>query len=230
MDCESLTPLIDAHADGEPSPEAEAHLADCAACRSRLAEAQQLTAALATGLAEEAPSADAARRLQHRIASEVRSQARTRARRPSPVRLETHRRRGAPLLAAAAALLAVAVPVAWMLREQPAPDVTPELPPVAAAQVPEPADLPAVEALLAAERMPTDGVAENITHFQAMDNENGIIAVAGLEPHGASALLRSAVVAPEHRDQTRGLLEQVVQRLGAAAHGLLERMVRRVVP
>jgi amino-acid N-acetyltransferase len=85
------------------------------------------------------------------------------------------------------------------------------------------ADLPAMEALLAAEGLPTEGVAENIMHFQVMDHGNGVIAIAGIEPHGASALLRSVVVAPEHRDRglARRLTEGMVRHARALGHDSL---------
>ncbi|NIS07109.1 MAG: GNAT family N-acetyltransferase [Gammaproteobacteria bacterium] len=69
------------------------------------------------------------------------------------------------------------------------------------------ADLPAVEALLAAEGLPTGGVGEILTHFRVMEDGHRVIAAAGIEPHGVSALLRSVVVAPEHRG--RGLARRL---------------------
>lgn len=81
------------------------------------------------------------------------------------------------------------------------------------------ADLPAMEALLDAEGLPTGGVADAITHFHVLDDGDGVIAAAGIEPHGAAALLRSVVVAPEHRGRgiARRLTERMVQH--AREHG-----------
>ena len=75
-------------------------------------------------------------------------------------------------------------------------------------------DVPAMEALLAAEGLPTGGVAEGIAHFQVLDNGEGVIAAAGIEPHGDNALLRSVVVAPQHRG--RGLARRLTE--GMAQH------------
>jgi hypothetical protein len=145
MDCSALAPMIDAHADGEPSAEVEAHVAQCDACRRRLVDAQRLTTTLASGLAVPALSGARRRSVQHRVASEVRTQVRTRGGRPAPARLDDHRRRGVPLLAAAAALLAVAVPVTWWMRDRAPVETVPEPPPVVAAPLPQPVDLPEIE-------------------------------------------------------------------------------------
>jgi N-acetylglutamate synthase-like GNAT family acetyltransferase len=86
-----------------------------------------------------------------------------------------------------------------------------------------PDDLPAMMALLDAEGLPTDGVAEAIAHFQVLDEGGGIIAAAGVEPHGASALLRSVVVAPAHRGRgfARRLTESMVQHARELGHDSL---------
>ena len=85
------------------------------------------------------------------------------------------------------------------------------------------ADLPAMEALLTAEGLPTGGVAEGIAYFQVLDDGDGIIAAAGIEPHGASALLRSVVVAPEHRGRglARRLTEHMVEHARERGHDAL---------
>jgi N-acetylglutamate synthase-like GNAT family acetyltransferase len=72
-------------------------------------------------------------------------------------------------------------------------------------------DLPAMLAMLAAEGLPEGGIAEGITHFQVFDDGRGIVAAAGIEPHGASALLRSVVVAPACRG--RGLARRLTERM-----------------
>lgn len=68
-------------------------------------------------------------------------------------------------------------------------------------------DLQALAALLSAEGLPEGGVAEGITHFRVLVDAGGIIGAAGIEPLGASALLRSLVVAPSHRG--RGLARRL---------------------
>ena len=72
-------------------------------------------------------------------------------------------------------------------------------------------DLPAMQALLAAESLPVGGVAEGIRHFQVLDDGQGIVATAGIEPLGSSALLRSVVVVPALRG--RGLARQLTERM-----------------
>ena len=81
-------------------------------------------------------------------------------------------------------------------------------------------DLPAMVALLAAEGLPEGGVAEGITHFQVLDDGDDVIAIAGIETHGASALLRSVTVAPSHRGRglARRLTEHMVQNARALGH------------
>jgi N-acetylglutamate synthase-like GNAT family acetyltransferase len=79
-------------------------------------------------------------------------------------------------------------------------------------------DLPAMRALLAAESLPEGGVAEGIMHFQVLDDGQGIVAAAGIEPLGSSALLRSVVVVPTRRGQ--GLARRLTERMARYAHGL----------
>jgi N-acetylglutamate synthase-like GNAT family acetyltransferase len=79
-------------------------------------------------------------------------------------------------------------------------------------------DLPAMVALLAAEGLPEDGVATGLAHFHVLDDGNGVVAAAGIEPHGSSALLRSVVVAPAHRG--RGLARRLTERMVQHARGL----------
>ncbi|MHC5020269.1 MAG: tetratricopeptide repeat protein [Planctomycetota bacterium] len=170
MDCASLAPQIDALADGESSPEAEAHLEACAACRARFAGAQRLTGALVSGLADGGPDPEAAQRLQRRIASDVRTQQRTRTRRPAPVALDARRGRGAPLLAAAAVLLATAVPAAWWLRGRGAAPAEPERPPVVAAQ-PSAPPAPPMPELPEPEQPPVPSARPDFTAALALDRE-----------------------------------------------------------
>ena len=60
-------------------------------------------------------------------------------------------------------------------------------------------DLPAVEKLLAASDLPTDGVRDNFSSFVVADDNGAIAGAIGLEKYGSFALLRSAVVSPDHR-------------------------------
>jgi N-acetylglutamate synthase-like GNAT family acetyltransferase len=79
-------------------------------------------------------------------------------------------------------------------------------------------DQAAIEALLAAEGLPPIGSDEGITHFQVLAGTSGIVAAAGLEPCGSSALLRSVVVAPACRG--RGLARRLTEQLVARASAL----------
>jgi amino-acid N-acetyltransferase len=75
-------------------------------------------------------------------------------------------------------------------------------------------DLPAVERLLAASDLPTDGVRENFSSFVVADDDGAITGAVGLENYGSVALLRSAVVAQDHRGSGVGrrLIEQLLER------------------
>jgi amino-acid N-acetyltransferase len=63
----------------------------------------------------------------------------------------------------------------------------------------EPPDLPEVLALLGEAQLPTAGVAEHFDTFFVVDEGSRIVACAGLEVHGAAALLRSLAVATDMR-------------------------------
>jgi amino-acid N-acetyltransferase len=84
------------------------------------------------------------------------------------------------------------------------------------------ADLPAVESLLSASDLPIDGVQDNFAHFFVAEHDGAIAGAIGLEEFGAVALLRSAVVSPEHRGS--GIGRQLVERLleGAEVAGIEE--------
>jgi amino-acid N-acetyltransferase len=75
-------------------------------------------------------------------------------------------------------------------------------------------DLAAVEKLLAASDLPTEGVRDNFSTFVVADDNGAIAGVIGLEKYGSVALLRSAVVAPDHRGSGVGrrLVEQLLER------------------
>jgi len=71
-----------------------------------------------------------------------------------------------------------------------------------------------VEDLLAASDLPTDGVRDNFSGFVVADDDRAIAGAIGLEKYGSVALLRSAVVSPNHRGTGVGrkLVEQLLER------------------
>jgi amino-acid N-acetyltransferase len=75
-------------------------------------------------------------------------------------------------------------------------------------------DLNAVENLLSANDLPLDGVKENFSSFVVAEDKGEIAGAIGLEKFGSVALLRSAVVSPEHRGCGIGrrLVEQVLEQ------------------
>jgi amino-acid N-acetyltransferase len=85
-----------------------------------------------------------------------------------------------------------------------------------------PADLATVQRLLSASDLPTEGVAENISDFLVAEDGDEITGAIGLERRGSVALLRSAVIAPEHRSAGIGrrLVEELLSR--ATATGIQE--------
>ena len=78
-----------------------------------------------------------------------------------------------------------------------------------------PQDLPAVLALLAEAKLPTDGVADHFHSFFVVDDGRRIVASAGLELRGDAALLRSLAVAADARGA--GLGAAVLRRALLAA-------------
>lgn len=76
------------------------------------------------------------------------------------------------------------------------------------------ADLSAVEELLSANNLPIDGVKDNFSNFVVAEDEDGIAGAIGLEKFGSVALLRSAVVSPDHRGSGLGtqLVEHVLEQ------------------
>ena len=75
-------------------------------------------------------------------------------------------------------------------------------------------DLSAVERLLAASDLPTDGVRDNFSSFVVADDNGAIAGAIGLEKYGSAALLRSAVVSADSRGSGIGrkLVEQLLRR------------------
>lgn len=83
-----------------------------------------------------------------------------------------------------------------------------------------PEDVDAVLALLSQASLPTEGVAEHFAHFLVARAGGKVVGAVGLEFYGASALLRSLVVAPEYRGH--GLGKTLTERILATAgtHGV----------
>lgn len=71
-------------------------------------------------------------------------------------------------------------------------------------------DLPAVERLLSASKLPLDGVRDHFADFLVAEDGEGIEGAVGLEKYETVALLRSAIVAPDHRGS--GIGRQLVER------------------
>ena len=76
-------------------------------------------------------------------------------------------------------------------------------------------DVEAVEALLAANGLPLDGVRESLPSFVVAEAGDALVGVAGLEPCDDVALLRSVAVAEGWR--SRGLGRALVARVIADA-------------
>ncbi len=68
------------------------------------------------------------------------------------------------------------------------------------------ADRRGVCELLAAARLPLDGLSEELEHFLVAEDDDLVVGAAGLELYGDAALLRSVVVAPSHRGGGLGAL------------------------
>lgn len=77
-------------------------------------------------------------------------------------------------------------------------------------------DLPAIERLLNDADLTTVGVADHLPEFVVAEDGNAVVACAGLETYGGSALLRSVVVRPDYR--SRGLGGRLVAELLDRAH------------
>ncbi len=81
-----------------------------------------------------------------------------------------------------------------------------------------PGDAAAVERLLAAQDLPTAGVAAWLDHFWVAEQDAALVGVAGVELYGDAALLRSVVVEPSWRSSGLGRLlsERAIQEAGTA--------------
>ena len=84
------------------------------------------------------------------------------------------------------------------------------------------ADLPAVAALLEAAGLPLAGVPRSLADFLVAEDGGRVVGAIGLEPYGAAALLRSAVVDPSARGT--GLGQALVRALlvHATSRGIRE--------
>jgi amino-acid N-acetyltransferase len=73
-------------------------------------------------------------------------------------------------------------------------------------------DLEAVEMLLSASDLPIEGVAENFSNFLIAEDGDAVAGAIGLERFGSLGLLRSAVIAPDHRGAGvgRGLVKALL--------------------
>jgi N-acetylglutamate synthase-like GNAT family acetyltransferase len=76
-----------------------------------------------------------------------------------------------------------------------------------------PSDWPAVEALLLANQLPTDGARQHLATFLLVSSNGEIVGSAGAEVYGTVALLRSVAVAPGLHKQGIGrlLVERLIQ-------------------
>ena len=75
-------------------------------------------------------------------------------------------------------------------------------------------DLPAVEALLATNKLPLDGVRENFNDFVVAEERGSIVGAIGLERFDSAGLVRSAVVCADQRGigVGRRLVERILAR------------------
>ena len=107
--------------------------------------------------------------------------------------------------------------------------------PQATVRAARPADLPAVERLLVAANLPTEGVAELLPHFVVAEAGGALVGVAGLEEAGGNALLRSVAVEPAWRSHGvgRALVTRIIsdaEARGVAGLYLLTTTAERYFP
>lgn len=80
-------------------------------------------------------------------------------------------------------------------------------------------DIDAIERLLSAADLPTEGIEDHLTTFFVADDGGGLSGAGGLENCGEGVgLLRSFVVAPSFRNQ--GIAVQMLERVCAEADAL----------
>ena len=107
--------------------------------------------------------------------------------------------------------------------------------PKAAVRAARPSDLPAVERLLMAANLPTEGVAELLPGFVVAEADHMLVGVAGLEEAGGNALLRSVAVDPAWRSHGvgRALVTRIIsdaEAKGVAGLYLLTTTAERYFP
>ena len=85
-----------------------------------------------------------------------------------------------------------------------------------------PGDLPAILALLSADKLVTDGVEEHLGSFVVAKDDGRVIACSGAEAYQFAALIRSVVVSPEYRSIGLGrrMVREILDRL--SSRGLRE--------
>lgn len=86
-----------------------------------------------------------------------------------------------------------------------------------------PADLEAIGRLLRSVGLSAEGIADHLGWFQIIREQGRVLAVAGLEDHGTTGLLRSVAVAPDRRDQglAARLVAVLIDRSRALGHSAL---------
>ncbi|UGQ48583.1 arsenic resistance N-acetyltransferase ArsN2 [Massilia endophytica] len=77
------------------------------------------------------------------------------------------------------------------------------------------ADWPAIQRLLQAAQLPTDGASDHLDAFIVGDTGTELLCAGGLELYGQAALLRSVVVAAQHQGQ--GLGDQLHRQIAELA-------------
>lgn len=75
-------------------------------------------------------------------------------------------------------------------------------------------DWPAVEALLLANKLPTEGAQAHLSNYLLALSDGDVVGCAGVEVYGSVALLRSVAVAPglHHQGVGRLLLQTMLQQ------------------
>ncbi len=86
-----------------------------------------------------------------------------------------------------------------------------------------PADVPALELLLASQHLPAYALHECLDTFWVMDNKGTLVGCTGLELYGQAALLRSVTVQIDYRNRQLG--ERLVRNAIAEAQ---KRGIRKV--